>query len=154
MQVPTIVGLHVRSTQDAQVIFHAVHLKMLPIVTRRLDTEERREIRSGCVFVWEERSTNTDAVGMVGIERWTDSRSWGPSRVRDEFLYYHERERSPVELEMASDSDSTLTSNRPSPPRVRRKNLIKQTYSVLVQTQRGRRKWHLSTSCPLGACAQ
>lgn len=64
-QVPTIVGLYIRSTQDAQVVFHAVHLGMLPIITRRLDTEERREIRPGCVFVWEERSTNTDAVGMV-----------------------------------------------------------------------------------------
>ncbi len=65
MQVPTYAGLHVRSTQDAQVIFHAVYLKILPIITRRLDTEERREIRSGCVYVWEERSTNTDAIGMV-----------------------------------------------------------------------------------------
>lgn len=144
MQRPTCSGLRVRSTSDAQAIFHAVYLKVLPIITRRLDTEERREIRSGCVYVWEERSPNTEAIGMAGIERWTDSRSWGPSRVRDEFLFYHERERSPVELEMASDSDTTLASQRPSPPRTRKKNLIKQTYSVLVQTQRGRRKWHLT----------
>lgn len=67
MQRPTCVGMRVRSTQDAQVIFHAVHLKILPIITRRLDTEERREIRSGCVYVWEERSPNTEAIGMVGM---------------------------------------------------------------------------------------
>lgn len=67
MQRPTCVGIRVRSTQDAQVIFHAVHLKILPIITRRLDTEERREIRSGCVYVWEERSPNTEAIGMVRI---------------------------------------------------------------------------------------
>ncbi|KAF7782243.1 hypothetical protein Agabi119p4_1619 [Agaricus bisporus var. burnettii] len=144
MQRPTSVGLRVRSTQDAHVIFHAVHLKILPMITRRLDTEERREIRPGCVYVWEERGPNTESIGMVGIERWTDSRSWGPSRVRDEFLFYQERERSPVELEMQSDSDTTLTSQT-SPPRTRRKDLIKQTYSVLVQTPRGRRKWHLTT---------
>lgn len=145
MQQPTCVGMRVRTTQDAQAIFHAVHLQLLPMITRRLDNEERREIRSGCVYVWEERSPNAESIGGVGIERWTDSRSWGPSRVRDEFLYYHERDRSPVELEMASDSDTTLTSHGPSPPRVRRKNLIKQTYSVLAHTPtRGRRKWHLT----------
>ncbi|KAF5351916.1 hypothetical protein D9756_007641 [Leucocoprinus leucothites] len=107
MQQPTCVGMRVRTTQDAQAIFHAVHLQLLPMITRRLDNEERREIRSGCVYVWEERSPNAESIGGVGIERWTDSRSWGPSRVRDEFLYYHERDRSPVELEMASDSDTT-----------------------------------------------
>jgi hypothetical protein len=67
MQRPTCLNMRVRTTQDAQVIFHAVHLKILPIITRRLDNEERREIRSGCVYVWEERSPNTEAIGMVGV---------------------------------------------------------------------------------------
>lgn len=31
--------------------------------------------------------------GVVsGIERWTDGLKWGPSRVRDDFLYYQEKD--------------------------------------------------------------
>jgi len=67
MQRPTCVGMRIRTTEDAQVIFHAVHLHLLPMITRRLDNEERREICSGCVYVWEERSPNTETHGMVHI---------------------------------------------------------------------------------------
>ncbi|GLB37789.1 putative gti1/Pac2 family protein [Lyophyllum shimeji] len=110
------------------------------MVSRRLDTDERRYIMSGCVFVWEERGPNAEATGL-GIERWTDSIRWGPSRVRDEFLYYHEREPTPIDKD-SSSSDSASSS--PSRARgSRRGNLIKQTYSVFVETCRGRRKWHL-----------
>jgi hypothetical protein len=142
MQRPTCTGLRVRSPSDAQVIFHAVSLNVLPMVARRLDMEERRAIVSGCVFVWEERGPNAEATGL-GIERWTDGIRWGPSRVRDEFLFYHEKDPEPSDLDMTSDSDTT------SPPRAStsrgffRDNLVKQTYSVFVDTPRGRRKWHL-----------
>ncbi len=61
MQRPTITGIRVRTPSDAHAIFHAVSLKMLPIVSRRLDTEERRLIASGCVFVWEERGPNAES---------------------------------------------------------------------------------------------
>ena len=94
--------------------------------------------------------------------------------ITKEFLYYQERDRSPVELEMASDSDTTyvdfpvrahdvitngdcyiyhyrhsvfirLASHGLSPSHTSRNNLVKQTYSVLVHTPtRGRQKWHLS----------
>jgi len=79
--------LRVRSPADAHVIFHAVSLNLLPIVARRLDTEERRAISSGCVFVWEERGSNAETTGL-GIERWTDSIRWGPSRVKDVCLVF------------------------------------------------------------------
>ena len=82
MQRPTCKRLRVRSPLDAQTIFHAVSLGILPMVARRLDTEERRAIHSGCVFVWEERSVGSDSTSL-GIERWTDGIRWGPSRVRD-----------------------------------------------------------------------
>ena len=39
------------------------------MITRRLDAEERKAIISGCVYVWEERTADSDATGM-GIERW------------------------------------------------------------------------------------
>lgn len=61
MQQPTISGLHVRTTSDAFIIFHAVRHEILPMVKRRLDAEERRNITPGDVFVWEERGTNTEA---------------------------------------------------------------------------------------------
>ncbi|RDB25457.1 cAMP-independent regulatory protein pac2 [Hypsizygus marmoreus] len=139
MQLPTCTGLRVRTTADAHIIFHAVSLNILPIVSRRLDTDERRSISSGCVYVWEERGPNTDATG-VGIERWTDSIRWGPSRVRDEFLFYHEKEATPTG-EHASDSDAM--SPQHTKRGIHRDNLIKQTYSVFIETPRGRRKWHL-----------
>jgi len=143
MQRPTITGIRVRTPSDAHAIFHAVSLKMLPIVSRRLDTEERRLIASGCVFVWEERGPNAESSCQLGIERWTDSIRWGPSRVKDEFLYYQEKGPESTEMEMTSDSDTAVYSPTDSNRAVFRDNLIKQTYSVFVETNRGRRKWHL-----------
>jgi len=129
MQQPTIADLRVRTTADALIIFHAVRHDMLPIVRRRLDAEERRNIRSGDVFVWEERG-NAEASGL-GIERWTDSIRWGPSRTRDEFLFYHERQSR----DAITDESSDMPYRRP---------LIKQTYSVYLESSTGRRpKWHL-----------
>lgn len=100
MQPATCNGIRVRSTADCNVIFHAVSLGILPLVSRRLSIEERRAIQSGCVFVWEERSPTIEAVGVRstcscfpyvslkridpskdGLERWTDSRRWGASRL-------------------------------------------------------------------------
>jgi len=142
MQQPTCTGLRVRSPSDAHVIFHGVALGILPMISRRLDTEERRAISSGCVFVWEERGPNTEATGL-GIERWTDSIHWGPSRVRDEFLFYQEKDHSSKDMDLGSDSDRTTPPRTVRTQGFSRESLIKQTYSVFVETIRGRRKWHL-----------
>jgi hypothetical protein len=74
--------MRVRSTRDANVIFHAVNLGILPMVMRRLDAADRAALRPGCVYVWEERAPSSDATG-VGMERFTEGRHWHPSRVRD-----------------------------------------------------------------------
>ncbi|KAF5380228.1 hypothetical protein D9757_008227 [Collybiopsis confluens] len=142
MQRPTCTMLRVRSPSDAHVIFHAVSLNLLPIVARRLDTEERRAISSGCVFVWEERGSGSSESAGIGIERWTDSIRWGPSRVKDEFLYYHEKEPEAADLDLVAELDGPLSAHHYSRG-LYRENLIKQTYSVFVETPRGRRKWHL-----------
>ncbi|KAF8199972.1 Gti1/Pac2 family-domain-containing protein [Mycena galopus ATCC 62051] len=142
IQRPTCEGIRVRSPQDAHVIFHGVFTRRLPMITRRLDTEERRAITSGCVFVWEERGgPNTEPMGL-GIERWTDSIRWGPSRVREEFLFYHEKD-DPVEIDLTYDSDVPSPLGYGPTHVLMRENLIKQTYSVFVETPHGRRKWHL-----------
>ncbi|KAF4621114.1 hypothetical protein D9613_000517 [Agrocybe pediades] len=132
MQRATITGLRIRSPADARVIFHSVYLNIFPMVTRRLDTEERSLITSGSVYVWEERGPHAELTG-VGIERWTDGIRWGPSRVREGFLFYHEKTPS---QQLYADGLSSVYD--PS-----RSVLIKQTYTVYVDTPRGRRKWHL-----------
>lgn len=90
MQRATCTGIRIRSPSDARVIFHAVLMGILPMVTRRLDTEERSLISPGSVYVWEERGPQAELTGVggiplsvngpsdppvitkVGIERWTD----------------------------------------------------------------------------------
>ncbi|KAG8798849.1 hypothetical protein FRC17_007300, partial [Serendipita sp. 399] len=139
------------------------------MITRRLDTKEREEVTSGAVFVWEERSTTSvngsplkpgeadlsGTPGVVsGIERWTDGLKWGPSRVRDDFLFYQEKDSnekesviSPPPVLVPGGANSLY--RNPSRPSGR---LIKQTYSVHYYPQilEGRpqaepaRKWHLT----------
>ena len=67
VQRPTCTQIRVRSIADCNVIFYAVSLGILPLVSRRLSIEERRAIHSGCVFVWEERAPTLD---MAGVRRY------------------------------------------------------------------------------------
>ncbi|KAI0948991.1 hypothetical protein AcW1_008712 [Taiwanofungus camphoratus] len=129
MQQPTFTGIHIRTVADAHVIFHAVTFGLLHMVSRRLGPEERQFIQSGSVFIWEERPPLAEANG-AGITRWTDGRRWGPSRVRDEFLFYQEKL---PEFEADAETTSLILGSR----------LVKQTYSAFVNTPHGRRKWHL-----------
>lgn len=52
MQHPTLQNVRIRSTRDALQVFHGVALHRLPLITRRLDAEERRNIVPGNVYVW------------------------------------------------------------------------------------------------------
>ena len=82
-QQPTITDMRIRSVRDAEIILHAVACKYLPMVMHRLADEERLALRPGCIYVWEERSSNPlEATGQE-IQRFTEGRSWGPSRARD-----------------------------------------------------------------------
>ncbi|KAI0674512.1 Gti1/Pac2 family-domain-containing protein [Trametes maxima] len=154
MQQPTLTNVRIRSTRDALQIFYAVARNILPMTTRRLDAEERRAISSGCVYIWEERCANSEATGM-GMERWTDGMGWGPSRVRDEFLFYHQRENDahddPNNPSARWASMMRRRDARGNPPfsRSDAERLIKQTYSVHVSLNEDRargliRKWHLT----------
>lgn len=75
---------HVRTPTDAIILFEACRLGLLPRVQRRLSEKERQLIRSGSVFVWDERE--------AGMRRWTDGKSWSASRVSGSFLTYREME--------------------------------------------------------------
>jgi len=59
---------------------------------------------------------------------------WGPSRVREGFLFYHEKP-GPHYLFAESGYSSKYDPSR--------ELLIKQTYTVFVETDKGPRKWHL-----------
>jgi hypothetical protein len=52
------------------------------MVMQRLGSEERMALCTGCVYVWEERSGSLSESMEQGIERFTEGRSWGPSRYR------------------------------------------------------------------------
>lgn len=156
MQRPTLENVRIRSTRDALHVFHGVARNILPLITRRLDADERRAIVAGNVYVWEERNVSTENIG-VGMERWTDGMGWGPSRVRDEFLFYHQKE-SDMEDDPTNPATplTLLLRKRDAPTRNSRngsqtepERLIKQTYSVHVSlpadSSRGIvRKWHLT----------
>ncbi|TIB64457.1 hypothetical protein E3P78_01199 [Wallemia ichthyophaga] len=68
---------------DAVVLFKAVEASKLQLYKRRLTSSERMSIKSGDIFIWEE---------CQGMQRWTDGRRWGPSRVQGGFLWYKEIE--------------------------------------------------------------
>ncbi|KAI9485807.1 MAG: Gti1/Pac2 family-domain-containing protein [Benjaminiella poitrasii] len=74
----------IETTTDALLIFEACQRGILPKVTRRLQDRERNNIRSGAVYVFDERES--------GIRRWTDGFVWSPSRILGNFLIYRELE--------------------------------------------------------------
>jgi len=96
------------------------------------------------------------------MERWTDGMGWGPSRVRDEFLFYHQKEsdigEEPINpitpwAQMMRKRASRIPGSTFSASTPRKtaesQRLIKQTYSVLVTLPKDRpsgtvRKWHLT----------
>lgn len=88
MQQPTCTNVRIRSTQDAHKVFYAVQKGLLKMVTRRLDTDERLALTSGCVYAWEERGPHTEITGL-GIERFTEGKRWSASRVRDVSHFLH-----------------------------------------------------------------
>ncbi|KAG6807720.1 hypothetical protein H0H92_006612 [Tricholoma furcatifolium] len=125
MQQPTLRGVRIRSAQDVHRIFYGVQMERLKMLERRLDIEEREALESGCVYVWEQRASRSVDVTGEGMDRFTEGKSWGPSRVRDDFLFYTQKANSqthPWDL------------------------LIKQTYSAWVDMPEGRRKWHLNNT--------
>ncbi|KAJ7237313.1 Gti1/Pac2 family-domain-containing protein [Mycena haematopus] len=162
MQQPTLRNVRIRSPRDAIAVFHGVARNILPLITRRLDAEERLCISAGTVFVWEENA-NSEATGL-GMERWTDGMGWGPSRQPHfwDFLFYHQKESADVQepinpitpwaqmmRKRASRIPGSTYSQSTSRKTAESQRLIKQTYSVLLTLPKDQpsgtvRKWHLT----------
>ncbi|KAI8803196.1 Gti1/Pac2 family-domain-containing protein [Cladochytrium replicatum] len=82
--IETFYGL-IETTHDALIVFESCRLGLLQRVGRRLHETERKEVRSGSVFVYNEKESS--------IKRWTDGRLWSPSRILGNFLVYKELDK-------------------------------------------------------------
>lgn len=130
---------HVRTPADAIVLFEACRIGQLPRVQRRLSEKERQQIKSGSVFVWDERE--------AGMRRWTDGKSWSASRVSGSFLTYREMEgkrggngfsqpQQPPKKAPSSGRSSDGGSDEDGPDGYRYKpdGLMKQSFSITTST--------------------
>lgn len=126
---------HVRTPADAIILFEACRLGLLPRVQRRLSEKERQSIKSGSVFVWDERE--------AGMRRWTDGKSWSASRVSGSFLTYREMEGKRGGSHASSRANKTPESTRgsdedqgeggeegPDGYRYKPDGLMKQSFSI------------------------
>ncbi|KAI7886104.1 hypothetical protein K492DRAFT_178274 [Lichtheimia hyalospora FSU 10163] len=118
----TYIG-QIKTPQDALIIFEACRQGSLKRVHERLSSKERNEIRSGDVFVWDEYEAS--------MRRWTDGRTWSPSRVSGSFLTYRE----------LSTKRRPRRHNLMTPVYMYKPNgLIKQSFSICTATNQ---KLHL-----------
>lgn len=109
----TFIG-YIKTPKDALIIFEACRNGLLSRVQRRLTQKERINIHSGSVFVWDERE--------AGMRRWTDGRTWSPSRVLGSFLTYKELDthRRPRRVAGSKQTGFSFKCN----------GLIKQSFSI------------------------
>ncbi|CAD25557.1 hypothetical protein [Encephalitozoon cuniculi GB-M1] len=73
---------YIHTYEEACLIVHAVRLGYLNAIEGRLTPGERESIRSGDIFCFVE-SPN-------GMKRWTDGKTWSPSKIHGQFLLYQE----------------------------------------------------------------
>ncbi|KAJ7744981.1 Gti1/Pac2 family-domain-containing protein [Mycena maculata] len=151
MQHATHPRLHVRNAHDAHVVFEATRQGFLHPVTRRLDENERAQVKSGNVFVWLEDDH------APGLKRWTDGRVWSQSRMREPFLFYDEKtgdsSDSPdpsfqtyrfVDGVSRGGPSSSAVSHQERSTNIHR-GLVKQAYSAWVVSPNSMpRKWHIT----------
>ena len=131
---------HVRTPTDAIILFEACRIGLLPRVQRRLSEKERQSIKSGSVFVWDERE--------AGMRRWTDGKSWSASRVSGSFLTYREMEgkRGSSGFDKTQQNRDGMQNNEgdedggPDGYRYKPDGLMKQSFSI---TTNGGQHLHL-----------
>lgn len=111
----TFIG-YIKTPQDALIIFEACRKNQLNRVQRRLSSKERVQIRSGSVFAWDERE--------AGMRRWTDGRTWSPSRVLGSFLTYKELDTKRRPRRNTSSNVKQVTFS------YKHNGLIKQSFSI------------------------
>ncbi|KAI9276098.1 Gti1/Pac2 family-domain-containing protein, partial [Sporodiniella umbellata] len=127
----------IESTTDTLLIFEACRQGLLPKINRRLQERERGAVKSGTVFVFDEKES--------GIKRWTDGLVWSPSRILGNFLIYREldgrellEDKGPVsgrpyhEEYKTSDRERALVGSLTDTYKFKAGGLIKKTLSIQV----------------------
>lgn len=127
---PTYFG-YIKTPADAILLLAACDLPDVPrdprmeppprrISRRLLDDERAALIRSGSIFVWDERE--------AGMRRWTDGHCWSASRVSGCFLTYRELEMRKKNTENAKEA--------PRGNLYKPDGLIKQSFSITTASNR------------------
>ncbi|SHO76407.1 Similar to S.cerevisiae protein YHR177W (Putative transcription factor containing a WOPR domain) [Malassezia sympodialis ATCC 42132] len=127
---PTYFG-YIKTPADAILLLAACDLPEVPndpsmdppprrISRRLLDDERASLIRSGSIFVWDERE--------AGMRRWTDGHCWSASRVSGCFLTYRELE---MRKKNADNSKEAPRGNL-----YKQDGLIKQSFSITTASNR------------------
>lgn len=127
---PTYFG-YIKTPADAILLLAACDLPDMPkdsgmeppprrISRRLLDDERAALIRSGSIFVWDERE--------AGMRRWTDGHCWSASRVSGCFLTYRELEMRKKNTENTKDA--------PRGNLYKPDGLIKQSFSITTASNR------------------
>ncbi|PPQ98748.1 hypothetical protein CVT24_003445 [Panaeolus cyanescens] len=116
--LPTLENAYIQTINHAHQLFFAVVQGRLPLVQRRLNLEEMRNIKSGDIYVWEDKIMTPNE--FLQVPRWVDAKTWGPSRVQDGFLVYQQRLSANQGLPYSSNKD---ISTKIEP-------LVKKTYSA------------------------
>ena len=80
----THTGICIRSSRYADILFHAVAPHLLPLVTRSLDEAERLQMKSSCVYLWEEHNPSHSQfnVQLSGNEALHRRCGRSPSRIQ------------------------------------------------------------------------
>ena len=103
---PSWIGF-VDDTHDIATLFEAAISGRIPVCERRPhDKEKQGLIQNGTVIIYDEDAS--------GIKRWTDARSWSPSRVLGKFLVYREVNKtdSTGKKQVAKKNAAMVTDNR------------------------------------------
>ncbi|KAL1922197.1 uncharacterized protein VTP21DRAFT_9736 [Calcarisporiella thermophila] len=119
---------HIKTRQDALLVFEACRLGVLQRQHRRLAEKERSAVRSGAVFVWDEKE--------AGMRRWTDGKHWSPSRVHGSFLSYRELDSKRSLLASSDPSQPDDKHYQSQQTSFKSDGLIKQSYSITTADQR------------------
>ncbi|KAG0735549.1 hypothetical protein G6F57_007338 [Rhizopus arrhizus] len=126
----------IETTTDTLLVFEACRQGILPKINRRLQERERGAVKSGTVFVFDEKES--------GIKRWTDGLVWSPSRILGNFLIYRELDGRELlddkqpnrpyidEEHKTSDQERALVGSLTDTYKFKLGGLIKKTLSIQV----------------------
>ncbi|KAI8899751.1 Gti1/Pac2 family-domain-containing protein [Globomyces pollinis-pini] len=141
---PSFLG-YVETPNDAVLLIEAARLGIINICKRRLNRQERERIQSGYCYIFNDSS---------GIQRWTDGRQWGPSRILGNFLLYkeidaklspsaHHKSKEFKDTLHASGQSATITSK--GTYMVKKNGLLKKTISVQMDTSNHKKQTPLDS---------